>query len=374
MMNKRTGIYVHIPFCVSKCHYCDFVSGTRFDLEDKYFNKLTEEIRNKRDTTRKIQTIYLGGGTPSSVEPQNIRKVLFEIESAFDLSELEEKTIEVNPGTCHNDNIRIYYDMGFDRISIGVQSFNDKMLASIGRIHSEKDIYKTVEEAKAAGFKNISIDLMYGLPDDSLSRLLEDLDKTLALGISHVSTYGLIIEPGTRFEKDYNIGLLKLPEEELLLDMRKSINKKLKEKGYERYEIANYAIPGLESRHNTIYWNNDDYYGFGLNSTTKLEDERYRNDSNLEKYVEDEDFKRYDVELLSEEMQIEESMFLGLRQTKGINLKIMSSRHNIDIRGKYKKAIDELIDIKAATLDGDNLALTEYGMEISNYCLAKFLS
>lgn len=378
MMNKRTGIYVHIPFCLKKCSYCDFASNSNYELEDKYFEKLVSEIQS-RDIeegyfNKPISTIYLGGGTPSSVSSYNIRKVVSALEEKFNLAYLEEMTIEVNPGTCNNNNIQDYYEMGFDRLSIGVQSFDEEVLKKIGRIHNRADIYKTIDIARQTGFKNISIDIMYGLPDDSLSRLERDLELAMEMNLQHISTYGLIVEEGTKFQEELNEGILKLPEEELLLDMRKLINERLFTSGFKRYEIANYARAGYESRHNKIYWNNDDYYGFGLNSTSKIDDRRYLNETDIFKYIEIDRFERYNLEEITEDMKIEEAIFLGLRLTDGIDLLDFSYRYNIDLKDKYKKVIDELIGIKAMLLDDRTLRLTDYGFEISNYCLSKFLS
>lgn len=378
MMNKRTGIYVHVPFCIRKCSYCDFVSNSKYELEDKYFEKLVSEIQSRdideEYKVRVINTIYFGGGTPSSVSSVNIKKVVMAIKENFDLANLEEMTIEVNPGTCNNDNIQDYYDMGFNRLSIGVQSFNEDMLKRIGRIHNRADIYKTVDIARQIGFKNISIDLMYGLTDDSLIRLEKDLELAMEMNIQHISTYGLIVEEATKFYDELKEGRLNLPEEELLLNMRKLINEKLFAFGFKRYEIANYAKTGYESKHNIIYWNNDDYYGFGLNSTTKVDNSRYMNEPDIIEYIGSKEFRKYNLEEITEEMKIEEAIFLGLRLTDGIDLEVFSNRYNINIIEKYKKIIDELIDIKAMCLSDRTLRLTDYGFEISNYCLAKFLS
>lgn len=378
MMNKRTGIYVHIPFCIRKCSYCDFVSNSKYELEDKYFEKLVSEIHSRVIDEgyrgKDISTMYFGGGTPSSVSSKNIRKVVAALKENFNLANLEEMTIEVNPGTCNNDNIQNYYEMGFNRLSIGVQSFDEDMLKRIGRIHNRTEIYKAVDIARQTGFKNISIDIMYGLPDDSLLRLENDLDLAMELDLQHISTYGLIVEEGTKFYDELNEGRLKLPEEELLLDMRKLINEKLFSSGFRRYEIANYARTGYESRHNLIYWNNDDYFGFGLNSTSKIADRRYMNETDILKYIDMDRFEKYNLEEITEEMKIEEAIFLGLRLTAGIDLVDFSNRYNIDLKEKYKKVIDELIDIKAMWLDDRTLRLTDYGIEISNYCLSKFLS
>ena len=373
MMNKRTGIYVHIPFCLKKCNYCDFISDSNYELEDQYFEKLKTEIDDS-SSGRVINTIYFGGGTPSSVGSDNIRKVVRALKEKFDLANLEEMTIEVNPGTCNNDNIQDYYEMGFNRLSIGVQSFDEDILKRIGRIHNRADIYKTLEIAQQVGFSNISIDLMYGLPDDSLLRLEKDLNLAMEMNLQHISTYGLIVEEGTNFYDEMKAGRLILPEEDELLQMRDMINRKLYDYGFNRYEIANYAKDGFESKHNLIYWNNDDYYGFGLNSTSKIDDRRYMNETDIVKYIETNEFEKYNLEEITEEMKIEEAIFLGLRLIEGIDLVDFFNRYNIDIKEEYRDVINELIDIKAMCLSDRTLRLTDYGFEISNYCLAKFLS
>ncbi len=374
MMNNKTGIYIHIPFCIKKCNYCDFFSVTQYELEDEYFQKLLMEIETRADYTKNIKTIYFGGGTPSSVRPEYIRKIVLKLKEKFNLSNLEEMSIEVNPGTCNNSNIQEYWDMGFNRLSIGVQTFNEDMLKKLGRIHNKSDIYKTIDIARQIGFTNISIDLMYGLPEDNLERLCSDLDLAMDLNLQHISTYGLIIEPETKFHEDFKLGLLKLPNEELLLEMREIINIKVADFDFSRYEIANYAKSGFESKHNLIYWNNNDYYGFGVNSTSKIENIRFMNEPDLNNYINSNEFDKHNLEELTDEMQIEEGVFLGLRLMDGIDLKDFFNRYNIDIKKKYKNAIDELLDIKAIILNDKVLKLTNYGIEISNYCMAKFLS
>ncbi|MDD2370658.1 MAG: radical SAM family heme chaperone HemW [Firmicutes bacterium] len=374
MMNKNIGVYIHIPFCIQKCNYCDFVSFTNYGLEDKYFQKLLMEIDLLEYDGRPINTIYFGGGTPSTVKPENIELVVLKLKEKLDLSNLVEMTIEINPGTCNNDSIGKYYEMGFDRISIGVQTFDEIMLGKLGRIHGEADIYKTINLAKKVGFKNISIDLMFGLPGDSLERLDRDLGIAMDLNLQHISTYGLIVEPGTKFYEEQKKGVLKLPEEELLLNMRKLINKKLSKFKFSRYEIANYARVGYESKHNLIYWNNDDYYGFGLNSTSKIRNLRFKNESDLNKYINMDNFDKHNLEEITNEMEIEEGIFLGLRLLTGIDLEDFLNRYKIDIKKKYEKVLGELLEINAIIVNDKMLKLTDYGMEISNYCMAKFLS
>lgn len=374
MMNNETGIYVHIPFCFKKCNYCDFVSFPKYELEENYFDKLLLEIEMRANRESSIKTIYFGGGTPSSVKSNNIRRIVIKLKEMFDLSYLQEMTIEVNPGICNNNNIQEYYDMGFNRLSIGVQTFDEGILEKLGRIHNRDDVFETIKRAKEAGFTNISIDLMYGLPEDSLKRISKDLDFAIDLNIQHISTYGLIIEKHTKFEQDFKDGLLKIPNEDVLLEMREIINSKTSANEFEHYEIANYARKGFESKHNLIYWNNNDYFGFGVNSTSKFNKIRFNNESDINDYINSKDFNKYNLEELTDEMIVEEAIFLGLRKIAGINVDDFLYRYNIDITKKYRKAIDELLEIKAMILDDKILKLTNYGIEISNYCMAKFLS
>ena len=375
MMTNRTGIYIHVPFCERKCSYCDFYSVAGRSLEGPFFDRLEAEIAGSPFRGRAISTIYFGGGTPSAVPSHRIRRILEGLRKHFVLEGVEEATLELNPGTASLEKLQDYREMGIDRLSIGVQSFDDGMLKRLARIHTSSDVYATIGWAREAGFENISIDLMYGLPGDSLPRLESDLDQAAALGVEHVSVYGLILEEGTQLMREHEEGRLELPGEEELLQMRRLINRKLEAAGFKHYEIANYAREGRESRHNLIYWHNDDYLAFGPGSTGKASRLRSRTAADLKAYCRmDAPILKEDVERITPEMELEEGIFLGLRLLDGIQLEEFNSRYEIDFMEKYTVAVEELMELGAIEVREGRLRLTESGIDISNYCMARFLS
>lgn len=374
-MRARTGLYVHIPFCRSKCSYCDFYSVPSRDLEDAYFERLLEEIRRSPFQGRKIDTLYFGGGTPSTVPADRIAQVMEALLGAFDLTGLEEATLELNPGTADLEKLRNYRGMGIDRLSVGVQSFDDSQLKRLSRIHTSEQVYATMEMARSAGFENLSLDLMIGLPGDSLQRVERDLEAAADLGVEHLSVYGLILEEGTSLMEDWKAGRVDLPGEEDLLVLRRRVNDALAARGYRRYEIANYARPGRESRHNQIYWNNDDYLGFGPGSTAKIGGVRTRTLPDLEAYCRPgAPFPIEETEAITPQMEREEGIFLGLRLTDGINLRKFRTRYGTDLEEAYKMVLEELTDLGAIEIVEGRLRLTEKGIDISNTCMARFLS
>lgn len=375
MMRSRLGVYVHIPYCIRKCSYCDFNSGIDYASVDAYVDALSMEIRHKGESLGRprIHTIYLGGGTPSSIELKFIRKILDAIKEAFLTDELEETTIECNPGTVDMDALRVYRTLGIDRISIGVQSFDDEMLVRLGRIHSGDVARETIRLAREAGFDNLSIDLMYGLPMDRLDRLESDVKESMKLGVDHLSAYGLILEEGTKLKEEHDRGNLFLPDEDALLQMRQRIGEILQVKGLRRYEIANYAKPGFESIHNLTYWHNEDYLGFGLGATGKVGDRRRVNPSGMSRYLDD-PIGSGTEEAITETMSMEEGIFLGLRLVEGIGLTDFKERYGIDINERYKQVLVELKHLGAIETNDGKLRLTPLGMDISNWCMAKFLS
>lgn len=375
MMTNRTGIYIHIPFCERKCSYCDFYSVAGRSLEGPFFERLEAEIEESPFRGRDISTLYFGGGTPSSVPSHRIRRCLKALGDSFNLEGLEETTLELNPGTASLEKLLDYRDMGIGRLSIGVQSFDDGMLKRLARIHTSADVYATIGWAREAGFSNLSIDLMYGLPEDSLERMESDLAKAAALGVEHISVYGLILEEGTQLMREHEEGRLELPGEETLLQMRRLINRKLEAAGFKHYEIANYAREGRESRHNLIYWHNDDYLAFGPGSTGKADRMRSRTAADLKTYCRDgAPILKEEEERITPEMELEEGIFLGLRLLDGIQLEEFNSRYDIDFMEKYRVAIEELQELGAIEVRGGRLRLTESGIDISNYCMARFLS
>ena len=325
---KPLGLYVHIPFCVKKCNYCDFLSAPADDATKKrYVDALCKEIEGYKALTKdyELATIYFGGGTPSILEVSFIEQVLSVIRKCFAVAVTAEITLEVNPGTVTKEKLLKYRELGINRLSIGVQSAKEKELALLGRIHSFEDAKNTVQWAGEAGFDNISMDLMSALPGQSLADYMENVEAVLSLNPEHISSYSLIIEEGTNFYELYAEGKEKesdLPEEETDRAMYAYTKQRLAEAGYERYEISNYAKPGFESKHNSSYWTGTEYIGVGLGASSLFTNARYHNETDLTTYIKEvEEGKdvRCEIERLVLEEQMEEFMILGLRRMRGVS-------------------------------------------------------
>lgn len=366
---------MHIPFCLKKCNYCDFVSFGKMDKIKEYIESLLKEIEFSEHKGKEVNTIYIGGGTPSSISAEYIVKVIAKLKEKFDLSKLSEFTIEINPGTVDLNKLNIYYQLGINRVSVGVQSFDNKMLKRLGRIHTEKEVYDNIFTLRKIGFKNISIDLMYGLPFDTMARIESDLKKAIKLDLQHISVYGLIVEKNTPFYNEYLKGNLILPKEEELITFREKINQMLNKAKYIRYEISNYTKAGYESRHNLIYWHNEDYLGFGLSSASKIDGNRYRNSDNLKEYLETvSNLVKYDLVEIDKNISVEDSIMLGLRLIEGIDVEFFKAVYKIDIEEKYKEVILKLKNLHLMKIEDGFLKLTKRGLDLSNYCILEFLS
>lgn len=346
--------YIHIPFCKSKCKYCSFVSFTKMDC--RYFDSLFIDIdTNYRG--EKLKTLYFGGGTPSLIETDIIKKII----SKFNFAENCEITFEMNPDDAEFDYLKELYDIGINRISMGSQTFNDDILKLIGRRHTSKDTIKAVKTAKQAGFNNISLDLIYGLPESK--NIKNDLEIITGLDIQHISTYGLKIEEGSYFYKHIPNNL---PDDDMQADMYLEINDFLENKGYSRYEISNFAQKGFESKHNLNYWNNQEYYGFGAAAHGYANGIRYSNFCTLDEYANNP--SGFEAEhKVTEQEKLEEEIFLGFRKEEGINTKKMC----IDFDKKYKTILDKYNDYLIKTPNGYKLSLK--GILISNNILSEFL-
>lgn len=373
MMRTEAGIYIHIPFCQRKCHYCDFLSFSDASWADAYWLKLEEEIATSPHTGIAVPTVYFGGGTPSLAGKEQLSQLLHAVRSNYLLDMDAEITLEANPGTLTKEKLEGWRSLGINRLSMGVQSFDDEMLKRIGRIHSGEDAIGALRQARDAGFSNISMDLMYGLPHDSLERLREDLGVALSLGLEHISVYGLILEPGTPFFRQMEAGQLELPEEEKNWAMRRLIDKVLGEGGLRRYEISNYARPGLESRHNLIYWRNLDYLGFGLGASGKMQGIRRKNTSEPGEYLQP-GAVPFEEEVLTPDMIREEEIILALRLQEGLALDGYLHRYGKDFKDEYREQIQLLIESGAMKVAEGRAVLTSRGMDIANECMARFIS
>lgn len=375
------GIYVHIPFCVKKCYYCDFISyPNKYEIQEEYIKKLIEEIEDNKELLQKnnITTIYIGGGTPSSIKTDLIRDVLNKICEVANIKNREniEITIEVNPGTITKDNLQMYKNCGINRISIGLQSANDEILKKIGRIHSYEQFLNTYNWAVDTGFNNINVDLMLGLPTQTIEDLKDSLEKIVNLKPlpNHVSVYSLIIEEGTKIEKMINTGELKLPEEDDERNQYKYTKNFLELKGYKHYEISNFAKPGYESKHNINCWEQKQYIGFGLASHSYINAKRYSNTCNLEEYLSkaSKDVKAIHEEQNTEDMK-KEYMLLGLRKLEGISISKFKERFGENPIYMFRKELQKLVDEDLLVVDLDNIRLTDRGLDFANLVWEEFV-
>ncbi len=354
--------YIHIPFCIRKCHYCSFVSGLNIEHKDLYINALLKEI-NKKYKGDRLKTLYIGGGTPSLLAGFDIKKII----KPFNFDNNYELTIEANPETISQDKCKLYADMGINRISLGIQTFNGNILDIIGRKHGEKDIYKAIDDIKSAGFKNISADLIYGLPSQTLNDFKSDLQKVVNLEIPHISTYGLKIEDNSYFGK--NPPPL-LPDEDLQAQMYLFLCEFLKQNKFIHYEISNFSKRNYHSRHNCAYWRNKNYYGFGLNASGYENDIRYKNTSDFYMYVNNPFLKEEEFRLTKKEI-LEEEIFLALRLKKGININQINKKFNIDFITKYHLILKKYQELLIT--NNNNCFLTEKGFLISNNIMSEFI-
>ncbi len=376
------GIYIHIPFCVKKCNYCDFLSAPADDaVKKRYVETLTKEIESYKVLTKayQVKTVYFGGGTPSVLEVSLVQQIMEKVRRCFDVDTAAEITLEVNPGTVTKEKLEHYKDLGINRLSIGVQSAKEEELKLLGRIHSFEDAKHTVQWAREAGFTNISMDIISALPNQTLASYQETVEKVLSLEPEHVSSYSLIVEENTPFYEQYGEGKAKeaeLPEEETDRAMYAYTKERLKQAGYERYEISNYAKLGFESRHNSSYWTGTEYLGMGLGASSLFTNARYHNETDLTAYMEEietgQDVRR-EIERLVEAEQMEEFMILGLRRMCGISREEFKNRFGRPLETVYGSALQKLKKLELITIDGDRIALTETGIDVSNQVFVEFI-
>lgn len=379
LAEKELSIYVHIPFCVQKCLYCDFLSAPASDeVRARYVDRLVREIREERLSyvNYKVKSIFIGGGTPSVLEPVQITRIMNSLRENYSLEKDCEITIEVNPGTCWAERAEAWRNAGINRVSVGLQSLEDTELKALGRIHSADDFYETYEELVKTGFNNINIDLMTAIPGQTMESCRKTLRAVTALTPApvHISAYSLIIEEGTPFYERTPV----LPDEDTERKMYKITNDILYEAGYHRYEISNFARSGFECRHNKVYWQRGNYAGFGIGAASLVENVRFANGRNLQKYLENGPVKEKRQELSREE-QMEEFIFLGLRMTKGIKEREFQKLFGKTVDQVYPGIVDKhvkngLLRRAFDILEGEErIALTDYGIDVSNVVMADFL-
>ncbi len=382
-MRKKLELYVHIPFCEKKCLYCDFLSfSAEDDLHKAYVDKLIEEIRvqAKNYSDYQISSIFIGGGTPSVIKAVYISNIMSAIYEAFIVESLAEVTIECNPGTVDIDKLLVYKQSVINRISVGLQSSVDKELQHLGRVHNYADFLYSYEKIRESGYKNVNIDLMSALPWQTLDSWKSTLKKVVMLKPEHISAYSLIIEEGTEFSKIYGSpeGRKFLPTEEVERDMYHSTIDILKNYGYERYEISNYAKPGYESKHNIGYWTGEEYLGFGIGASSYVYGRRFHVEKDIKKYL-DINMKRdimplyQNIHELSTKEKMEEFMFLGLRLTKGVLVTDFYDRFGMELIDVFEKPIQKNISFGLLKYENLYLRLTDKGLDLSNRVMGDFL-
>ena len=374
---KRLGLYIHIPFCVKKCNYCDFLSApANKQVQIAYMETLQKEIEEKATEYKEycVDTIFVGGGTPSSVPYETIVSLMETVKEHFVLLEDCEVTMECNPGTVTKEALLAYTAAGINRLSIGLQTTDDRLLKELGRIHTYEQFLETYEWAREAGFSNINVDIMSGLPNQTLEQYEETLCKILELGVEHISSYSLIVEEGTPFYKLYEEDKLSLPSEETERQMYYRTGEILKEAGFNRYEISNYAKEGYECRHNVRYWVRENYLGLGLGASSMVENTRFKNTEWLDEYLlENKYMEKTEVQNLTPNECMEEFMFLGLRMTKGISKKAFLETFGVAVETVYREVLERLKEQKLIAEEGDLIFLTEYGLDVSNRVWVEFL-
>ena len=374
MQTKPTSAYVHIPFCTQICYYCDFSKVfIKNQPVDSYLEHLIEEYHSY--DIKKLRTLYIGGGTPTALSAPQLAFLLEKLTDKLDLSYLEELTIEANPGDLDQEKIAVLKDSPVNRVSLGIQTFNDRMLKQIGRSHSEKDIYENIANLKKAGFNNISIDLIYALPKQTMDDVKTNVAKAIALDIPHMSLYSLILENHTVFMNRMRRGKLPLPKEDLEAEMFEYIIAELEKAGFEHYEISNFSKPGFESRHNLMYWDNAEYYGIGAGASGYVDGVRYKNHGPIRHYLQavEAGNARVQEEVLTLHEKMEEEMFLGLRKKSGISKKRFEEKFGLSFEDQYGAVVTELTEQGLLVPNRDIVRMTKQGLFLGDTVAEKFI-
>ena len=374
MQKKPTSAYVHIPFCTQICYYCDFSKVfIKNQPVDSYLEHLLEEFCSY--DIQKLRTLYIGGGTPTALSAPQLEVLLNGLTKNLDLSALEELTIEANPGDLDADKIAVLKNSAVNRVSLGVQTFDNKMLKKIGRSHLEKDIYENIDRLKLAGFDNISIDLIYALPGQTMEQVKDNVAKAIGLDIPHMSLYSLILENHTVFMNRMRRGKLPLPKEELEAEMFEYIIAELERAGFEHYEISNFSKPDFESRHNLMYWDNAEYYGIGAGASGYVNGVRYKNHGPIRHYLSavEEGNARITEEYLSQKEQMEEEMFLGLRKKSGVSMARFEEKFGRSFDELYGEIVRDLVQKGLMQIEGDRVRMTKRGLFLGDTVAERFI-
>ncbi|MDO5741722.1 radical SAM family heme chaperone HemW [Vagococcus lutrae] len=371
--------YLHIPFCEHICYYCDFnkvfIEGQPVD---EYIDMLIREMSFLKEevSAHPLSTMYIGGGTPTSLSAKQLEKLMIGIHEQLPLASGVEFTVEANPGDLTADKISVLKNYGVNRLSMGVQSFDDRLLKKIGRKHTASDVFDTMRLLEKSGLNNVSIDLIYALPGQSLESFQDSLDKALSLDLPHYSLYSLILENQTVFYNLARQGRLHLPDEDEEGDMFDLAASFMEAHGRKQYEVSNFAIPGKESQHNLVYWNNEEYYGLGAGASGYLDGVRYRNFGPIQQYMQPlKEQKRpiRDEEILTEQARMEEELFLGLRKREGVSYALFYEKFNQSLDEVFGNVIEELVAEKLLVKDTQHIALTRRGLALGNNVFQRFL-
>lgn len=374
MLKKPTSAYVHIPFCTQICYYCDFSKVfIKNQPVDAYLQALIREFRSYDIT--ELRTLYIGGGTPTSISAVQLDYLLTELIRDLNLNTLEEFTIEANPGDLTVDKIEVLQKSAVNRVSLGVQTFNDKHLKRIGRSHNEAQIYSTIDALKTAGFQNISIDLIYALPGQTMDDVRSNVAKALSLNIPHLSLYSLILEHHTVFMNKMRRGKLHLPTEDLEAEMFEYIISEMERNGFEHYEISNFTKSSFESLHNLMYWDNVEYYGVGAGASGYLDGIRYRNRGPIQHYLKgvSEGNARLSEEVLSKNEMMEEELFLGLRKKEGVSIGKFEQKFGTSFEKRYGQIVQELQSDGLLKENNGFIQMTKKGLFLGDTVAEKFI-
>lgn len=390
LKQKEIEIYIHIPFCKKKCNYCDFCSyENREDFIPEYIKYLLQEIQEVGEINQKaaesgiddlffVKNIYIGGGTPSFIESSYIVQILETIKQYYKVDNQAEITIEVNPGTVTLEKLEDYKRAGVNRLSIGLQSIQEHLLKSIGRIHNYYDFLDTYRFARGIEFQNINVDLMIGLPNQTLWEVEDSLGEVISLEPEHISVYSLIVEENTKLQKQIDEGILRLPAEEIERKMYWKVKEILEQNEYNHYEISNFAKNGYESKHNMNYWNQKEYIGFGVAAHSYTNEIRYSNVESVEEYIQNFKMgKQEDNFVFHEKQNIiskqKEYMLLGLRKIKGVSIQEFKNKFVENPIYLYHTELEKLVNEELLEIDGDYIKLTNKGLDLANLVWEEFV-
>ena len=372
------GLYIHIPFCSSRCSYCDFATGLyQKELAERYVQTLVQEIRVANYTRNRVDTIYFGGGTPSLLAPEQLERILVALHDRFEIDHASEITLEINPGSATVEKLREFRRLGVNRASFGAQTFDDAELAKLGRSHTAADTLRTFEDLRRSGFTNVSFDLIAGLPGQKLSRWQRNIDQALELDPEHLSFYLLEVHSGTPLAEHIRRGIQPQPDDDLAGVMYDWMLERATQAGYEHYEISNLSRPGFYSQHNVKYWTAAPYYGFGCSAHSyDGESRRWSNHRDVLKYVElieSGEPAVVDEQQLSNEDVRAEAVFLGMRMMQGVDLRSYRESFGVDLRDEHAEDLDRFCKAGLVEFDGDLVRLTRTGALLSNEVFAAFV-